>query len=337
MNGVEVEIGDNVCIRSDDGQVFVAKIQELYKSLTMKEDPNRAKVLWYFTPHCLPLRIRQKLPDGLNLTGTSNELFLPLDGLERSCFHYIKFTDDLDAETISGKCKVKELNTHEINSNSVKSKEFFVRYKFDEKFNFMPVFTTTKLKEKERKEQTSRTPNRVQTPSKSVVTPSKSTKTHSRQTPSRFSPQKSPCNQSANSRTPSKYGSALQKITKSNTKNRLGEQEENSDCRVSKLKNKREATKSVGRCTPKSQTKSGKTGNKSVKKAMKVDLNNNDNNKSTALKRKASRSIPDQSAIDKKRNKPHKSAVQGIPVSPKLGRYYNKVGKAGGEGGGGQE
>ena len=328
VNGIKVETGDNVCISSDNEAVCVAQIQELYKSLTMKKDPNRAKVLWYFTPNCFPSKIRKMLPDGVNQNVTKNELFLPLDQIERSS-NNIRFTEDLDVETISGKCKVKEIRTQEVNCDSIRSfknNEYFVRYRFDEKFNFIPVFNQSNWKGKQSKDKSLVTPRKVLTPSKLGGTPVNPSKTHSRYC---STPLTSTSNQSEKSKTPLKSSKSLQRKKLNNQKVK---EEEQNEGRVTRTKSKEQTTQDKYTLSAKSRQKSRKANYSGVQDSVKVCINNIDlKSYRTPQKRKASRSIPDQSSIDKKRNKPHPPVKEW--VSPKLGKcntyasyFYHKRG-----------
>ena len=355
VNDIKVNIGDDVCIGSDDGEVLVARIQELYESQSIKKDRNRAKVLWYFTPCSLPSSVRKKLPSILDRTVKSNELFFPLDGIDRS-YDNVRFTEDLDAETIVDKCQVTHLKTHENILDDLcnfDSEEFFVQYRFDERFNFIPVVNTAnQLKAKsctassQTSSKLSHTSSRSSTvSSKPSRNPSKPSGTPSRcrsalqkltenktpknkmkeqvsQTPSRSSqnPSKTSQTQSKSASTPSRHCSALQELTENRkSKTRTKKQEQDIKFGVGESKKSDSTTQKLSqdRTKAESQQKSSKRI-RSAKGRTSVKMDSN-NNTSTPLKRKASRSVPDESVIDRKRNKPHPPVKEW--VSPKLGGY----------------
>nr|XP_054764289.1 origin recognition complex subunit 1-like [Lytechinus pictus] len=102
LPGVDlIKVGDHVLIEGNSVERFVALIEDLFDNgQDAENDPYRAKVQWYMRPSELPKSISRKLP----VDPVSGEIYKYIQSKGAS-------TDvEIDAETIIGKCVVKEVD-----------------------------------------------------------------------------------------------------------------------------------------------------------------------------------------------------------------------------------
>lgn len=117
VNGTIININTTVLVKQGDGDndVAIGHVLELFKSIG--KDPNRAKVLWFFTYKELPTFYRNQIES----VDEKRELFTVLDETVYGCI------EEIDAEAIIGTCDVLQVYDGEIPLN-VKKNQYFTRY-----------------------------------------------------------------------------------------------------------------------------------------------------------------------------------------------------------------
>eukprot|EP00111_Clytia_hemisphaerica_P019820 TCONS_00058448-protein len=120
VNGIVVTLNDNVLIKQgdddddEDKQPALGQLLELYESIG--NDPNRAKVRWYFYHHEMPKSFRSLVEP------EEQEVYTSLDDSHGG-------VEDIDAETIIGNCNVHKCFDKEL-PKCIGESDFFTRYCF---------------------------------------------------------------------------------------------------------------------------------------------------------------------------------------------------------------
>ncbi|XP_078353146.1 uncharacterized protein LOC144637932 isoform X2 [Oculina patagonica] len=245
-------------------------------------DPNRAVIQWYFTYDEL-----QNLSKGrisVDIAEPWRELFLPSieDVKNRS-------VEDLDAETISRKCTVLRLNQHDLIPDSLHTADqedlYYVRYRFDRYYNLHPV------NKRVSKESISKRQSNMVTSSDHVQTP------------------KTP-------KTPRRASVSKQDLVKENV---VSKNAKTPQPRKTPAKGKDVDNSSVKRKTKTPAHNKTKVANKCVIPLEPLVFNGN---LRTSVKRRASRSIPDESSVTPKKSKCNQSAKKAKePITSPRQRY----------------
>ena len=127
MNDIIYKVGDNVIIKGENGESYMASIKSLYEDTTMT-DPNRAMVCWYFESKELPSKVKRLIK---NLEKCDKELFVPLPDANNTGIEFS--LEDVDAETFESLCKIKMIGVHGRIPLELKETEYVVRYGFTKK------------------------------------------------------------------------------------------------------------------------------------------------------------------------------------------------------------
>ena len=124
FNGEIFSIDDDVMIKGERGKVYICTINELYNDPT-DEEPNRAKVQWYFEYDELPRKCRNVFKKS---HAHKKELFKAIIEDDGSCFPGV--LEEIDAETIESTSIIRIIDVNDQAPLNLDSNEYFVRYGF---------------------------------------------------------------------------------------------------------------------------------------------------------------------------------------------------------------
>ena len=111
-------------IKGERGKLYICTINELYYDPS-DEEPNRAKVQWYFEYDELPRKCRNVLKKSL---AHEKELFKAIIEDDGSCFPGV--LEEIDAETIESTSIIHIIDVNDQPPLDLDSNEYFVRHGF---------------------------------------------------------------------------------------------------------------------------------------------------------------------------------------------------------------
>ena len=131
IDGELVSVGDDVVVDLENDKKAVGQIEKLFHHST-EEEPNRAKVHWYFEHDELDKRLLSEIGQ---VQPRKNELFWPVN-TEGSVVS--RSLEVINAETIQGKCTVACVTSYAASKMESDDIEYFVRFAFNAEKKVVP-------------------------------------------------------------------------------------------------------------------------------------------------------------------------------------------------------